>query len=174
MYIYLLVCRPNNKFYVGKTQKTIAQRWKIHRSDAYKHNPRLICRAIRKYGVNAFDVIEIGQTDCPVLLAEMEKAAIELFESNNPKYGYNMTSGGDGCDAMRGRTQTPEHIQKRLAAKKANSGFALSLEVRAKISSSLKGRKLSDSHRKNISKSLIGNTRTLGCRWKQKKTSCLS
>lgn len=107
--------------------------------------------AIVKYG---WDNIkhEILYTDLTKEEAEIkEKELIKKYNSNNPNYGYNIQAGG--INNSNGIKRTPEQIQHYIEGAKNRP----------------KRIKLSEEHRKNISKSLIGNKRALGKTFNRKK-----
>lgn len=118
---------PNGKCYIGITKKTLEQRVKRHISYARSGKDFLISRAIRKYGEFSFtsEILDVGTWD------EMKTAEISAISMSNANWvnGYNMTGGGEG-----GRL-----------------GVSLSDDVKLKISSSLKGRKVSESTLRNMS-----------------------
>lgn len=92
-YIYKITNDINQKIYIGKTTRSIQERWREHCKNAY--NPtienRPLYRAILKYGLDHFHIEEVEETDNP---EEREKYWIEYYGSF--KNGYNATSGGDG------------------------------------------------------------------------------
>lgn len=94
-YIYKITNIVNNKSYIGKTQKTITQRWKEHCQECYRlqENHRPLYAAMNKHGIENFSIETLEE--CPLeILNEREKYWIEYFGSF--KYGYNATIGGDG------------------------------------------------------------------------------
>ena len=92
-YIYKIENDINGKIYIGKTERTLEQRFKEHCHDAYrlttKHRP--LYRAIQKYGEEHFHISLIEETNMP---CERERYWIETLGSF--KHGYNATLGGDG------------------------------------------------------------------------------
>lgn len=92
-YIYKITNDINQKIYIGKTTRSIQERWLEHCSAAYKSTSenRPLYRAILKYGLSHFHIEEIEETDNP---EEREKYWIEYYGSF--KNGYNATKGGDG------------------------------------------------------------------------------
>lgn len=92
-YVYRIENKINGKFYIGKTSKTIDERWKRHKYDCNckKDNTRLY-NALRKYGYENFEiyVFEMLNEDHP-RLNDRERYWIEVLEPE-----YNMTKGGDG------------------------------------------------------------------------------
>ncbi len=119
MFIYLIQNTVNGKVYVGKTTDTIASRWNSHVTASKTDLQHLICRAIRKYGPAAFTVEELCQASSLEELNALECHYIALFKSSDPKVGYNMTLGGDGCvvtDEVRQKMRaawTPERRAKQ-------------------------------------------------------------
>ena len=97
-YIYKVTCLKNNKIYIGKTESSIYQRWKEHCKAAFleSHGDYNFAfhRAIRKYGIENFQVEEIDRCEDSEELKEKEKYWINFFDSY--KNGYNSTLGGDG------------------------------------------------------------------------------
>lgn len=59
-------------------------------------------RAIRKYGINNFEysilfkITENNKYNVDFIIKEREIELIELLQTNNMNFGYNMTAGGDG------------------------------------------------------------------------------
>ena len=110
-YVYLIENKINQKVYVGKTYLTIQERWKEHIHEANKGTNRPLYKAIRKYGVGSFTIIEIEHTEnCE----EREKYWIQFYNSYG-KNGYNATIGGDGRPTLQFSEQ--EVIDKYLELK---------------------------------------------------------
>ena len=94
-YIYKIINDVNNKIYIGKTNKSIEERFKEHWKDYERERKekRPLYSAMNKYGVEHFKIEEIEQCDLNIV-EEREKYWIEYYGSF--KYGYNATLGGDG------------------------------------------------------------------------------
>lgn len=92
-YIYKITNKINGKSYVGKTERTVEERWNEHCNDFTKERcrNRPLYRAMNKYGVENFYIETIEETSSP---EERECFWIEHFQSF--KKGYNATIGGDG------------------------------------------------------------------------------
>lgn len=84
---------PNGKVYIGITSQMPEARWGKDGS-GYKHNKHF-WNAICKYGWNAFvhEILLEGLTADQA--GEFERLFIDLYDSWNPKKGYNNTSGGE-------------------------------------------------------------------------------
>lgn len=92
-YIYKITNNINNKIYVGKTLRTIEERFSEHAKDYLKHLDRPLYKAFQKYGIENFS-IEMIEECLPIDINEKEIYWIEYYGSF--KYGYNATIGGDG------------------------------------------------------------------------------
>ena len=94
-YIYKIENKLNGKIYIGKTLKTVQERWKEHCHDFKRERceKRPLYSAMNKYGIENFFIEEIEQCEANIL-SEREKYWIEYY--NSFKYGYNATIGGDG------------------------------------------------------------------------------
>ena len=97
-YIYKITCNTTNKIYIGKTEISVAHRWKEHCKASFlpshKDYDLPIHRAIRKYGVENFIIEEIDYTKDNEELKQKEIYWINFYDSYNS--GYNATLGGDG------------------------------------------------------------------------------
>ena len=105
--IYLITNLINNKVYIGQAiniKKRLLQHYYIIRKKLYLE--RHLYAAINKYGVCNFSVTVLETSACPdrkelsLILNQLEVKYILEYKSNNPKYGYNETSGAEkqkGC-----------------------------------------------------------------------------
>jgi group I intron endonuclease len=95
MIIYLIRNKLNGKGYVGKTIRTLEVRVKEHVLNAIAHRAKMpIYAAIRKYGIDNFDICVLQECSDQQLLDDLEKYWISELETF--KHGYNATLGGDG------------------------------------------------------------------------------
>ena len=62
-YIYKITNKVNGKVYIGKTVLTVQKRWSQHCSDYEKEekSSRPLYSAMRKYGVNNFDIEQVEE-----------------------------------------------------------------------------------------------------------------
>ena len=92
-YIYQITNDINGKIYIGKTERTVEERWQEHQRDRDKEycKNRPLYRAMNKYGIEHFHIAMLEETNDP---EERETYWIEQKQSF--KYGYNATIGGDG------------------------------------------------------------------------------
>lgn len=95
-YIYKITNDINDKIYIGKTLKSIQDRWREHCQDRLKINTekRPLYLAMNKYGIEHFKIQEIEQ--CKDEEASIKEIYwIGYYDSYNN--GYNATLGGDGA-----------------------------------------------------------------------------
>lgn len=92
-YIYKITNDINQKIYVGKTERTVEERFLEHCRvfKRERNEKRPLYSAMRKYGIEHFHIELIEETDNP---EEREIYWIEKLGSF--KNGYNATLGGDG------------------------------------------------------------------------------
>jgi hypothetical protein len=122
--IYLVTNTKTGKFYVGQTKefsgiKTtvkygIKARWRDHISGAMRNEVGCteLYKAIREHQPEDFKqellfYCKLSDRD------DLEKLAIMKYRSNNPKYGYNVCSGGKGVSMVKPESQR-ESISKSL------------------------------------------------------------
>ena len=139
--VYIHTNRINQKRYVGMTSQPVERRWK----NGYGYSEKLpIGRAIRKYGWENFghDVILDGLNEDAAKF--FERGLIELMETQNPKYGYNLCSGGDGISGYHFSEETKKKQSEsakalnRFGNKNPNYGNRWTDEMRKKLSEKLK------------------------------------
>ena len=118
-YIYKITNNVNGKIYIGKTNRSIEERFKEHCKDYLRRDceKRPLYSAMRKYGIENFFVELIEETNNP---EAREKYWIEYYGSF--KNGYNATTGGDGKPyidydlvvAMYGELKNQQEVARRL------------------------------------------------------------
>lgn len=112
MIIYKITNLVNGKFYIGKTTKTVDERFKRHFYNHKKANTYLY-KSMRKYGFNNFIIETLEETDN---INEREPFWISQLSPH-----YNMTKGGDGGDT----SNSPNFIEglKRRPTPKPTYGM---------------------------------------------------
>lgn len=91
-FIYKITNLINNKCYIGKTERTIQERWQEH----LRHRSSLdlpLSRALNKYGIENFQIEQIEECSSQQV-DERENYWIIYYDSCH--YGYNCTLGGEG------------------------------------------------------------------------------
>ena len=126
---------PNDKYYVGITKQTVEGRWK--NSLGYQ-TQTLFWRAIQKYGWDNIEHIIVAEKLTRDDACKLEIELIAKYQSNNPKYGYNRTLGGDGtCGFSHKNPRTAEWTNKIA---KANTGKHRTEEQRLRMRNSALGK----------------------------------
>jgi group I intron endonuclease len=144
IYAYITINKINGKCYIGSHLSHSDK-------DNYLGSGNLIKAAIKKYGKNNFQRIILKYYDTLLEARKSEETYILKFDTITPN-GYNISPAG-GCNFKTGFT---------------------SEETCNKLSRALKGKKHSNEHNKNVSKSLLGRTRNpedSKKAWKTKKES---
>ncbi len=137
--IYLAANLVNGKVYVGQTIQPLSRRWSQHIRTAQDKPKYALHHAIRKYGASMFAVSVVAQSDTREGLNELEREWIALRQANDPRFGYNMTSGGGAnVNAIKGRTLSPWH-KERLTG--STRGKPKTAEHLAKLKSAWKPRR---------------------------------
>ena len=104
-YVYKITNKVNQKVYIGKTGKTIEERFNdhIYASKDEKEQGRPIYRAFNKYGIENFTIEEIECVETDEIASEREIYWIEHYNSYigfKDCKGYNATLGGDGTASL--------------------------------------------------------------------------
>lgn len=134
-YIYKIINNLNQKIYIGKTSKTIEDRFKGHIRKAKQYTNRYLYDAMNHYGYENFSVEEVEECD-NAMLDDRERFWIQYYKSNQSEFGYNMTEGGDGGDTLTNNPNKEAIIQKIA---QANTGQKRTPEQKAKMSLAQKG-----------------------------------
>lgn len=143
-YLYVIKCKVNQKLYIGITNN-IQARWNKHVYDSKHGSPCVIHRAIRKYGINNFTIVELLSTTSKNKLLRQEIKFIKEMQTHVTQGGYNETFGGEAPMLGRKHTaHTRKLISKKLKGRTSpNKGKKASLALK---------RKLSESHGKAVMK----------------------
>lgn len=126
-FIYKIVNDINKKIYIGKTSRTIEERFKEHCKDALKnHNEkRPLYFAMRCYGIKHFK-IEYIEECLPEEAAQREQYWIQYY--NSYINGYNATLGGDG-KYLFNHSQIAEKLKKHPYPKDIAKEFSCSTDL---------------------------------------------
>lgn len=150
--IYKITRKDTGQCYIGLSED-IEKRWYDH-----IHRPKLknsyVDRAINKYGADKFDLEIVEELpNNRLLLTEREEYWVKYYDTYEDSFNYNLTPGGDFSPAKL-------------------------LEIRAKISKALSGRKLTQKTKDKLSKAnsgenhpFFGHKHTQETREKMSKTA---
>jgi group I intron endonuclease len=148
MTIYLLTNRINGKYYVGQTVQCLHRRLRVHRDVAPLKRGPLQC-AIQKYGMDAFDVDILAETDNIEHLNLLETLWIVALRANEPGIGYNCNTGGNNkrFNPESRRKMSESHVGKTLSAEQvtkmvaANTGRKRAPDAIARITQGARSRR---------------------------------
>ena len=142
--IYAIVNTTNDKVYIGQAQD-IEKRWKKHKwgLENKKHNNKHLENSYHKDGKENFNFIILHQCSEDDL-NYYETKYISIYETTNPKKGYNKTYGGEGG-------KPTKETRKKMS--ECHKGKKHTEEQRKKISEANKGRKHKEESKKKMSES---------------------
>lgn len=154
-YVYLTLDQKYNKIYIG--HKTGL----IENSVNYYGSGKIIRRILKSRGIFFLKKRILGICFSRKELLNSETECKIFFNSMNPLYGYNLKLEDEGSW---GREFTEEHKKNLSRGQKGrlvwNKGLTKETDCRLKkLSEERKGITLSESHRKNISKSNTGKSK---------------
>lgn len=109
--VYIHTNKTNGKVYIGITSSDISKRAGSN-GIRYKKNT-LFYRAIQKYGWDNFTHETLFSGLSRSEAAKIEQDLIAKYQSNNPAFGYNISSGGESGN--NGCIMSEELRQKRSA-----------------------------------------------------------
>lgn len=143
MFVYVITNTVNGRVYVGKSVMP-ATRWTQHKVDSRTGSEPLY-RAMRKYGVKAFEFAVVEECSSEIESYEAEQRWIVRLNATTDGAGYNQTMGGKGnlrpssasrakmSVAKKGKPQDPDAVARRAAA---NRGKKRSAEQRQRMAQS--------------------------------------
>ena len=169
MIVYRLHNTKTGKSYIGQTANTLRHRILDHKALALRGGGKLVHRAIRKHGWDAFEVDVLEEAEDRDDLDMAERFWIKTCNSLSP-HGYNLEAGGvqrneisEQARANMSRGQTgrkasdetralmsatragrPIHAVHRERLGDLNRGVPKTPEIKARISASLTGKKHSE------------------------------
>lgn len=173
MYIvYRHTNKINHKCYIGITTTTMEKRSGKNGRNYVRCS--LFWRAIQKYGWENFEHEILTIVDTAAEAYRLEKFFIALFRSNDAKYGYNLSTGGESGNA--GHIASEETRKKQSEAHSGANGYwygksgnqipwygtTYSREHRSNISASLKGKPFTKEHRDNLGRAMVASGKWVG------------
>lgn len=119
-YIYCIENKINHKKYIGQTKHSVNRRFHMHCYD-HINDGTVLHNAMKSYGIENFSVISL--LECPDdELNEKEREYIIKYNTHwRDGYGYNMSYGGEN---------SPDVLEKRVAAYKLDKNFNIIQESR--------------------------------------------
>lgn len=148
MYTVYMHITPSNKRYVGITSKSVEKRFG---SNGCLYRNQIFDRAIRKYGWNNIEHIIVQTNLTKEQAKQLEIELIAKYDTTNPKFGYNLSIGGD-IPIITGQHHTDETKQK---IGKSNSCKVRTEETKRRISNSVKELWKTEEYKKKQSERVI-------------------
>lgn len=114
MYIYKITNLVNKWVYIGLTTQSPEKRWQQHLNSAKKGTDGRLYRAMRKHGIEKFEMVVIAslyELENVDILFKLEKHYIKKF--NSYWFGYNNTTGGKGFKYNRPKRGRKPKKQKK-------------------------------------------------------------
>lgn len=110
--VYVIRNIENGKMYIGSTSNSFKERWKTHRERLRKnkHHSAHLQSSYNKYGKDSFE-FQIIEITSPEKARERESYYISLYNTLNPKYGYNIAIVNED-----GTTSASESTKAKLSA----------------------------------------------------------
>ena len=158
-YIYKITNKVNNNFYIGQTKTSINKRYTNHKSESKRgiYNTPLY-RAMRKYGLDNFEVSEIEKITSEkkdTLSDKLNELEVHYIEKLRP--AYNAAPGGLGHTGVPWTEERKEKFKQLMSGENnPNFGKPLSQETKKKLSEALKGRVISVETRQKTSNTMKG------------------
>ncbi len=145
--LYSMTCVSNEKVYIGVCLYYVQRRHKhLYDLRLNQHANCFLQEDFNKYGEKdfAFDVISAYENKHEAL--RIEKYYTDVVFGLNKKYCYNILAGGDNVAAK----------MRRIFQTKIANDSVFRQQVSENLSKSLKGRVISEDHRKKLSASKTG------------------
>ena len=191
--IYMYTNKINGKRYVGKAKDFLIRK-RQHINSSYNKNAKdynyIIHKAIRKYGIESFEIIILRENIPLCLLSFYEDYYADkynVYTKNGD--GYNTAKCGGGGDMRYGKTEEEiKQWRQKISDNHDNVsgennpmygktgensplyGKPRSELTKQKISEALKGKEFSEEHKQNLSKAKMGKPHTEETKQKMSET----
>lgn len=170
--VYKITCLINNKIYIGKTTRSIQERFREHlySADSDRSYISYLYNAINKYGSQNFIIEEIEQCTSEAQLNEREIHWISTLHSQDSSIGYNIQNGGEGGNirskewqpsakqlaALEYGRHLPASEKQKQQLSKRRKNIVVTNETREKLRKASTGRIMTSQTRKKLSDSHKG------------------
>lgn len=141
--VYKITLKQDGRVYIGSSVD-IEDRWRIHK----QRNNQIICKAIKKYGIDAFDW-QILEEVPPENLLEREQYFLDCYQPfvDNGK-GFNLSKEAYSVYGIKRSQETKDKMKKSSLTRKdddkhfigCRAGVKLSEEHKQKLSDAMKGK----------------------------------
>ena len=139
-YVYMWTNLTSGKRYVGKGKGRRAEQHARQAKRPPKRKDSLLVRAMRKHGIDKFNLTILHSGMTAVEALEIEAFYITGLRLNVTReygvgvfgYGYNQTDGGEGCTGRSLSQEEKNHLSKTLRGKTFTEEHKASLREAAK------------------------------------------
>ena len=134
--VYVIICIPTQKRYVGSAARSFKDRWDQHLSDlrAGRHHSNYLQKAWDKYGEDAFE-FKIVEYCLPEHAVAQEQVYLDYYQSYNRDRGFNICVTAGSRKGSTAREETKQLISEALRRRPPNP------EAAAKSSATRTGKK---------------------------------
>lgn len=149
MIVYCTTNIINGKKYIGKDSRG---------DKYYLGSGILLNKAIKKYGRENFKKEILAETNCMIMLGELEEYYIDYFNAVKSDLFYNITKGGTGGDTHTNNPNLDAIKQKKSLYWTGRKRQPMSDETKAKIAAKHLGKKRGPRPQWIIDKLIAANT----------------
>lgn len=116
--VYIILNTLNNKYYIGSSTKSINRRFQSHRASLIRgdHENARLQNSVNKHGIDNFS-FEILEEYPAELCRYMEQFWMNMLDSANSKYGYNICSVATNTFGTKRTPEQCNNISKSLIGK---------------------------------------------------------
>lgn len=151
MLIYMIENILNGKFYIGKTVKTVQERFKQHIQRAQKRINLKLYDAMNHYGIDKF-VVHVIEDNIQSEDILNEREIYWIAKLNAIENGYNMAAGGNGGASIVPKHWDEKHHKNFHDYLYNRDGIEM-IRKRMKENNPMKGRNHSDESKEKMSQS---------------------
>lgn len=127
--VYKIVNVLNNKYYVGMTKQDLIKRFSQHKQNAKNGKDTYLYNAIRKYGIDNFEIELICECS-----SKEECCLLEIKFISENESGYNLAKGGEGGFVVQDIDTWKEKLKEARKGKTPAIGLKHSEETKQKCS----------------------------------------
>ena len=144
--VYCHTLKIDNRKYIGITSIKPILRWR-KKGQGYKDN-KYFYRAIEKYGWDNFEHEILFENLTIEQAKQKEKELIKLYNTQDEKYGFNLTAGGES--GYNPKESTREKMRQSAKGNKSHLGFKNSQEMKDNMRKIKNEYWANEENRKNI------------------------
>lgn len=125
--VYKITNKVNSKYYIGMTKQSINKRFSQHKQSAKSGLSTYLYNAIRKHGIENFEIELICECS-----SKEECCNLEIKYISENKNGYNLAKGGEGGFVVQDIDAWKEKLKESRKGKTPALGLKHSEETKEK------------------------------------------